>query len=93
MSMNLHAKYNNNEIDLIQTPTWVTKLCLYKYDGTKRKWKDTRHLYCQWVLGTFLTNRVLKNEKEVEEYNEDKKYYKDHINTLNSYEKLKFYEL
>ena len=57
MSMNLEAtvKKTGEEVNLWQTPTWVTEMCIYSYkknkkgEYKKRHWKDTRALYLAWV--------------------------------------------
>lgn len=45
MSMNLHSP----QLDLWQTPTWVTYLALYDGDGNERTLKEKKHIYASWV--------------------------------------------
>jgi hypothetical protein len=48
MSMNLHSP----QLDLWQTPTWVTYLALYDADGNERTLKEKKHIYASWVKST-----------------------------------------
>jgi phosphoglucomutase len=48
MSMNLHSP----QLDLWQTPTWVTYLALYDADGNERTLKEKKHTYASWVKST-----------------------------------------
>jgi hypothetical protein len=45
MSMNLNAK----EVDLLQTPTWITYMC---YSNRNGGWKGILYRYEQWVWST-----------------------------------------
>lgn len=45
MSMNLHCE----EVELWQTPTWVTYMCYSNEDGG---WKGIFYRYSEWVKGT-----------------------------------------
>ncbi len=47
MSMNLHSP----QLDLWQTPTWLTYLALYDADGNERTLKEKKHIYASWVKG------------------------------------------
>lgn len=48
--MNLHAEdESGRELNLWQTPTWVSYMCLLNHKNERRKWKDTRHIYLEWV--------------------------------------------
>jgi hypothetical protein len=46
MSMNLHSP----QLDLWQTPTWVTYLALYDADGNERTLAEKKHIYHSWVI-------------------------------------------
>lgn len=48
MSMNLHSP----QLDLWQTPTWVTFLALSDADGNERTLKEAKHIYSEWVKST-----------------------------------------
>jgi len=48
MSMNLHSP----QLDLWQTPTWVTYLALYDAGGNMRTLEETKHIYGSWVKST-----------------------------------------
>jgi hypothetical protein len=78
MSINLKCA----EVDLWQTPTYITYMCYSNNDGG---WQGILYRYIQWVKSH--TNGVWKNPKDLE-------YMKEciniHINTLNSYKKLTF---
>ena len=87
--MNLHAKTKSGEkVYLWQTPTWVTYCCLYNHKGKQRKWKDTRHLYAEWVKSS--TQGIVFHDGELEEQRE---HVKSHLDELYSLGKLKFYYL
>lgn len=45
MSMKLHC----NEVELWQTPTWLTHVALYDDLGEKRRPEETRYIYLTWV--------------------------------------------
>lgn len=51
MSMNLHCP----QVDLIQTPTWVTHMCLYADFETRAKspWRTVMEKYLLWVTATW----------------------------------------
>jgi hypothetical protein len=87
--MNLYAEdEKGHEVELWQTPTWITRLCLYRHNGKKRKWKDTLHLYSQWVDQH--TQGVWHSE---EEYKDMKTRVDEHLYELMLNKKLKFFEM
>ena len=45
MSLNLHC----DEVELWQTPTWLTHIALYDDGGEKRRPEETRYIYLTWV--------------------------------------------
>ena len=63
MSMNLHC----NEIDLWQTPTWLSYVALYDSTGKKRPKKETLHIYKEFVKsktqGCFSSREIHDNIK------------------------------
>ena len=87
MSMNLHAEdENGREIELWQTPTWVTYMCIdsWKQNGSgknsnplQRKWKDTRKLYLEWVRSR--TQGVWKSTEEYEDMRDTVKLHVDEV--------------
>jgi len=84
MSMNLHA----DEMELWQTPSWVTEVCLFKDDSkTPDNWKSVRFRYARWVQsrlnGVHDTESLKDLEQEVE----------DHLKTLYSFERLHFWQM
>ena len=86
MSMNLYARTKSNEkLDLWQTPTWISECCLYGHKG-KRKWKDTRYLYLEWVKSNTKTTW-----RDIEDYENMKKNVKNEVERIMSAGKLKFY--
>ena len=84
MSMNLYV--NNKAVDLWQTPTWVTYMVLLDRKGKARKWKDTRHLYLEWVKSH--TQGAWKDD---EQYIEMKNRVLWHTQDIMKAGKLKFY--
>ena len=79
MSLNLHCK----EIDLWQTPTYITLICFSNNDGG---WRGIKYRYETWVKSRL--NGVWENEIEYENL---KTSIKGHIKELNSFKKLNFY--
>lgn len=56
MSMNLYLRVDGKEVDLYQTPTHVTRMCLadgesfgYKWDVKGKRAKQAVTAYCHWV--------------------------------------------
>jgi len=55
MSMNLHCDVGGLKIDLIQTPTYVTYMCMVQSDGkisgqvTGKEAKRALYIYLEWV--------------------------------------------
>lgn len=55
MSMNLHARTKKGEINLYQTPTWLTYAATIDHNGAVRysvgnaNAKRALHIYCQWA--------------------------------------------
>ncbi len=92
MSMNLFAENNGVEINLWQTPTWVTYMCIDSYKQDKhsgnplqRKWKDTRHLYLEWVK----SHSQGRWDSEVE-WQEMVDNIKEHVDNIMSIKKIHF---
>lgn len=81
---------NGNEFGLYQTPTWLTWLSLYKHNGKKRKWKDTRYIYCEWLKSTLPT---VVTDKEMEFYTTRRDEVMEHCSDIMSQKKLKFYTI
>jgi len=75
--MNLHCE----EVELYQTPTWVTWLCYYSNYDKKipSTWQDIREKYILWFL-----NRYSPMSSDDRETN------KEHVNTLRSKKHLTF---
>ncbi len=87
--MNLHVETKDGkEIDLWQTPTWVTDMCLINHKQESRKWKDTRHLYLEWVKSR--TQGVWDSIEEAEDMRER---VQEQIDDLTDVGKLKFYAI
>ena len=89
MSMNLYAETKDGkEVKLWQTPTWITDCCLVGHDDKIRKWKDTRHLYSEWVR----SHTQGRFESEEESQNERDRVSR-HLKDLYSHKRLNFYML
>jgi len=62
MSMNLHCRSGGVDVELQQTPTQITNMCLVQLNGkvdwnvTGNKAKHALQIYCQWLEGSL--NRV-----------------------------------
>jgi hypothetical protein len=88
MSMNLHT----DKIDLWQTPTWVTKVCLYTETAEGKrvqdKWHATRFRYAEWVRSS-LTG-VWDDDAA---YEHQKALVKDHLDALYALGEIEFWEM
>jgi hypothetical protein len=82
MSMNLHCK----EVELWQTPTYITNMCFYQFDRSRDGWRNILYRYLEWVK--HFSDGVWESE---EEYNDMRERIKDHIIELNSFSELHFY--
>ena len=60
MSMSLYSP----QLDLWQTPTWVTYLALYDADGNERTLKEKKHFYSSVVKSTL--NGVFPDRESAE---------------------------
>lgn len=78
MSFNLEC----DQMDLWQTPTHITFMCYSNEDGG---WEGIKYRYIQWVEhhsdGVYET---------AEDANDAREIVKDHIDKLNSFNKLDF---
>ena len=89
MSMNLIATSKNGEVNLWQTPTWVSYMCLESWKMAKdgypknRHWKDTRKIYLDWCYS--YTQGVFDTDGT-----DMRKVYKEHKDYIMSLGKLKF---
>lgn len=70
MSNNLHCELGGMEINLLQTPSQITNMCMVQINGNIQstlsgdKAKHALQIYCQWVLGK--SNGVYKNKEEAD---------------------------
>ena len=93
MSINLVAfdKSTGREISLLQTPTWVTDMCLFswKTDNAgrqkQRHWKDTRKIYLDWVGSR--TKMVFQSR---EEYEDEVEFVEEHKAYIMSFNKIEW---
>lgn len=85
MNLTLHDGEDGPQIDLWQTPTWVTWICL-SYDpdtGTPDgNHAGVRRRYIKWV-GGFLSSRIWTDEGELEW---ERERVRKHIEAVNSVE-------
>ncbi len=89
MSMNLYVETEDGkEINLWQTPTWVTDMCLINHKQKYRKWKDTRYLYLEWVK-----SHTQGRWDSTEEADDMRSRVQGQINALTDVGKLKFYTM
>lgn len=86
MSMNLHC----NKVDLWQTPTWVTYLCMSLDDegNPDGGMEGVRRRYIMWVKSTL--NGVWNSTEDFEGHRAS---VEDHLRELNSHKDLEFYIL
>ena len=94
MSMNLHC----NKIDLWQTPTHITYMCMINNDGkieyelTGKKALRALYIYIEWVKG--LCDGVWKKDEDLKNCHDRINFHKKELNeifNLNSYRTLKVY--
>jgi len=88
MSMNLHA----DKLELWQTPTWVTHVCLYteneKGEQVKDTWRSTRFRYAAWVKGSL--NGVWNDPSD---YERQSTLVKEHLSRLYAVGEIEFWEM
>ena len=82
MSMNLRCE----EMELWQTPTYITRMCYETHDYQEDDWRNIRHKYTLWVRSH--TNGVWKDDGELERMRDA---VNAHLEELYSYESLNFY--
>ncbi len=79
MSMNLIAFIGKEEVDLYQTPTHITYMCLMNKDGliehelTGDEAKKALFLYLEWVKST--NNGVWEDEEALESARQSLNYH------------------
>ena len=81
MSLNLHCK----EVKLWQTPTYITKMCYYKYGGIRDDWRNIKYRYIFYIESHL--DGVWESEID---YKYMKNNIRKHIKELNKFEKLTF---
>lgn len=85
MSINLHC----DTVELLQTPTWVTQICISNNDGG---WQGILRRYKIWVRS--LQNGVFDSKENTDD---QIKFVAEHIDLLDKavkkYGKLEFYEM
>lgn len=79
MSMNLFCE----EVDLWQTPTYITYMCYSNQDGG---WQGIKYRYIQWVKA-----QVNGSFKSVKEADEVRAVIDKHIKEINRHKKLTFH--
>jgi len=86
--MNLHT----DKLELWQTPTWVTKVCLYtenkRGERVQDKWYATRFRYAEWVKSSL--NGVWE---DYEDHKRQQALVKDHLDALYALGKVEFWEM
>lgn len=82
MSMNLWCK----QVDLRQTPTYITETIALNHEKKLDNWKDIRYRYLRWLKGEMLESMPRTRE----DYKDFKEIYKEHEAELMSYNKLDF---
>jgi hypothetical protein len=69
--MNLYCSSGGEEVNLQQTPTYISYMCVVQPNGkiygrlTGKKAKHALQMYCQWLRGTL--NRVWNTKEDLEE--------------------------
>lgn len=81
MSMNLYC----DEIELWQTPTWVSELAVYDCNGEERDVEETIYIYASWVAST-LNGRW----EDAEEAAEARLRVKEHVEAVKNANIYKF---
>ena len=83
MSMNLHASVGGEELFLMQTPSYVTDMCVVDSEGTLRndltgkEAKRALHIYVQWVQSQY--QGPYKSQEEADDDYQD---YKEHLSSI-----------
>ena len=81
MSMNLHC----NNVDLWQTPTYITWMCMAEKDGYSMEFKGVKakralQAYIQWVMG--INGSFCGNEEEYQIHLADIKADREHCDSV-----------
>lgn len=63
MSMNLKCK----EVELLQTPTHITKMCLFRANGQKDSWPNVLYRYTLWFNSLYSVMQGTKEEIAAED--------------------------
>ena len=79
--MNLYC----DEIELWQTPTWLSELAVYDCNGEERDVEETIYIYTSWVESTL--NWCFQSAEEAAE---DRKKVKEHIEAVKNAKIYKF---
>jgi len=82
MSLNLHCQ----QLDLWQTPTYITHMCYSNGDGG---WVGIKYRYVQWVRAQ--ANGVYITAKEQEDLKYLQERIAEHLKELDRHKKLDFF--
>lgn len=88
MSMNLCT----DKLELWQTPTWITHMCLYTINEEGKQvidnWRATRFRYAEWVKKSL--NGVWDDDADRKQ---QAALVKDHLDALYALGEVEFYEI
>ena len=81
MSMNLHC----NNVELWQTPTYITYMCMALKDGYSFEFKGVNarralYAYMQWAMSRF--DSFCGTDEELKVHNANRKYAVEHCDTV-----------
>ena len=97
MSMNLHLKVDGSNIDLWQTPTYITNMCLVSSKGVEnevagKKAIRAMNAYLEWVKQT--VSGTYNSLEEANEYREVvNEHEKEILDVLNTAKTIRVYQL
>lgn len=75
-----------NEVELIQTPTWLSRIALYDSNNMVRPVEETTHIYKAWV-------RSLLNGAWTEADRDRREWLYDHIDVISEQEIKEYWEI
>lgn len=90
MSTNLHCE----EMDLVQTPTYITHIIALRHNGSLDNWKNILYKYKEWNRMRHQDgfNSMINDPKAQKEWSDQyTEWMKNHFAALDSYKILHFY--
>lgn len=85
MSMNIKFKSNIGSLDVVQTPTQITRMLLTNTDGDIVVKKSNAALHALYQYRTYVKESINGSYSSNEEYNNKSNQIKQHIIEINNF--------